>query len=144
MKTSRFAAALATMLAMPNAFSADIVHDSEYYVLKSQHAESWAEDDKTVDAKLAEFRRANDGKPPNIFHILIDDMGFGDMGIPELNAIRGYKTLSMNKFADEGMRLARMYTEPSCTPTRVAFMTDRQRCPVRLRRESPTRAQGCC
>jgi arylsulfatase len=43
-----------------------------------------------------------------------------------LNAIRGYKTPNINQFADEGMRLARMYTEPSCTPTRVAFMTGRQ------------------
>ncbi len=49
---------------------------------------------------------------------MIDDMGFGDMGIPELNAIRGYSTPAINEFADEGMRLARMYTEPSCTPTR--------------------------
>ena len=48
------------------------------------------------------------------------------LGIPELNAIRGYKTPSMNKFADEGMRFARVYTEPSCTPTRVAFMTARR------------------
>ena len=46
------------------------------------------------------------------------DMGFGDMGIPELNAIRGYSTPAINEFADEGMRLARMYTDPSCTPTR--------------------------
>ena len=49
---------------------------------------------------------------------MIDDMGFGDMGIPELNAIRGYSTPAINEFADEGMRLARMYTDPSCTPTR--------------------------
>ncbi len=41
-----------------------------------------------------------------------------DMGIPELNAIRGYSTPAINEFADEGMRLARMYTDPSCTPTR--------------------------
>jgi arylsulfatase len=40
--------------------------------------------------------------------------------------IRGYETPSINQFAREGMRLARMYTEPSCTPTRVAFMTGRQ------------------
>jgi arylsulfatase A-like enzyme len=53
-------------------------------------------------------------------------MGFGDMGIPELNAIRGYKTPHINKLSDESMRFARMYTEPSCTPTRVAFMTGRQ------------------
>jgi arylsulfatase len=53
-------------------------------------------------------------------------MSFGDMGIPELNAIRGYETPNINEFSDQGMRMARMYTEPSCTPTRVAFMTGHQ------------------
>ena len=104
----------------------DIIHDTEYYILQAQNAERWAEDDKAVDEKLAEFRAKNGGKPPNILYILIDDIGFGDLGIPELNAIRGYKTPNINKFSDEGMRFARMYTEPSCTPTRVAFMTGRQ------------------
>jgi len=104
----------------------DVVHDAEYYVLRAQHAEQWAADDAAVDARLAAFRERNGGKAPNILYILIDDIGFGDLGIPELNAIRGYKTPSINKLADEGMRLVRMYTEPSCTPTRVAFMTGRQ------------------
>ncbi len=102
-----------------------IVHDAEYYILEAQNREKWAADDKEVDRKLAEFREKNGGKPPNILYILIDDLGFGDMGIPELNAIRGYKTPNINKLADEGMRFARMYTEPSCTPTRAAFMTGR-------------------
>ncbi|MEH6617409.1 MAG: sulfatase-like hydrolase/transferase [Porticoccus sp.] len=101
-------------------------HDSEYYVLQAQHGEQWAADDKAVDAKLAEFKKSNNGKPPNIVYILIDDIGYGDMGIPELNALRGYETPSINKLANQGMRLSRMYTEPSCTPTRVAFMTGRQ------------------
>ena len=104
----------------------DIVHDTEYYILEAQNAEKWAADDKVVDAKLAEFKKQNGGKAPNIVYILIDDIGFGDLGIPELNAIRGYKTPNINEFAREGMRFARMYTEPSCTPTRVAFMTGRQ------------------
>jgi arylsulfatase len=103
-----------------------IVHDTEYYILEAQNAEKWAADDKAVDKKLAEFMKKNDNKPPNILYILIDDIGFGDLGNAELNAIRGYKTPNINKFADEGMRFARMYTEPSCTPTRVAFMTGRQ------------------
>jgi len=102
------------------------VHDAEYYILEAQNGEKWAADDKLVDTKLAAFRSKNGGKPPNFLYILIDDLGFGDMGIPELNAIRGYKTPAVNKFADESMRFARMYTEPSCTPTRVAFMTGRQ------------------
>ena len=103
-----------------------IAHDTEYYILEAQHGEQWEQDDKSVDAKLAEFRKKNDGKSPNIVYILIDDIGFGDLGIPELNAVRGYKTPSINKLAQESMRFVRMYTEPSCTPTRVAFMTGRQ------------------
>ncbi len=103
-----------------------IVHDTEYYILEAQNGEKWADDDKSVDKKLAAFRENNGGRPPNVLYILIDDIGFGDLGIPELNAIRGYKTPNINKLSDEGMRFARMYTEPSCTPTRVAFMTGRQ------------------
>lgn len=103
-----------------------IIHDADYYVLEAQHKDEWAQDNNTVDQKLAEFRKSNGGKSPNILYILIDDIGFGDLGIPELNAIRGYKTPHINKLADESMRFARMYTEPSCTPTRVAFMTGRQ------------------
>jgi arylsulfatase len=74
---------------------------------------------------LAEFREGNGGKPPNIIYLLIDDMGFGEMGIPELNAVRGYETPNINQFSDEAMRMVRMYTEPSCTPTRTAFTTGR-------------------
>jgi arylsulfatase A-like enzyme len=104
----------------------DIIHDADHYVLEAQHRDKWAADDATVDAKLAAFREKNGGKSPNILYILVDDIGFGDLGIPELNAVRGYKTPSINKLSDEGMRFVRMYTEPSCTPTRVAFMTGRQ------------------
>ena len=104
----------------------DIVHDTEYLILEKQHSGQWAKDDAAVDKKLAAFRKQNGGKSPNILYILIDDIGFGDLGMPELNAIRGYKTPNINEFAREGMRFARMYTEPSCTPTRVAFMTGRQ------------------
>jgi len=103
-----------------------IVHDAEFYVSQKQNGETWAKEDKALEKVLADFRKKNGGKPPNIFYILIDDIGFGDLGSKTLNMIRGYETPQINKFAKEGMRLARMYTEPSCTPTRVAFMTGRQ------------------
>ncbi|GEA52694.1 hypothetical protein VIN01S_34980 [Vibrio inusitatus NBRC 102082] len=106
-----------------------IVQDAQYNILKVQHEEEWSKADKDLDKKLAEFKASNGGKAPNFLYILIDDIGFGDVGIPELNAVRGYKTPNINQFADEGMRMARMYTEPSCTPTRVAMMTGRH--PVR-------------
>jgi arylsulfatase A-like enzyme len=128
MTVSRLIIALFTagVMSASTLYAAEIVHDTEFLVLEAQHAQQWAEDDKAVDRKLAEFKESNGGKPPNILYILIDDIGFGDLGSPELNAIRGYKTPSINEFARQGMRFARMYTEPSCTPTRVAFMTGRQ------------------
>ena len=117
---------VALMLVTSQASAKDIIHDADYYVLEAQHGEQWAKDDKAVEKKLAAFRKTNGGKPPNILYILVDDIGYGDMGIPELNSIRGYKTPNINKLSDQSMRFTRMYTEPSCTPTRVAFMTGRQ------------------
>jgi arylsulfatase A-like enzyme len=135
MKDSRFFLLIISLVAVASILGAGmaaateggkIVHDSEFYILEAQNGKKWAEDDIAVDEKLAAFRARNGGKSPNILYILVDDIGFGDLGIPELNAIRGYKTPNINKLADESMRFARMYTEPSCTPTRVAFMTGRQ------------------
>jgi arylsulfatase len=107
----------------------DIVHDGEYYFVAAQHAGAWAQEDREVDARLAEIRRQNGGKRPNILYILIDDVSFGQMGNPALNHVTGIATPNINDFADEGLSLMRMYTEPSCTPTRAAFLTGRH--PVR-------------
>jgi arylsulfatase len=119
-------ALLGVTLIANQGYARDIAHDAEYYILEAQNGARWEAQDVTIDAKLAAFREKNGGKPPNIFYILIDDIGFGDLGSETLNSIRGYKTPAINEFAREGMRMARMYTEPSCTPTRVAFMTGRQ------------------
>jgi arylsulfatase len=102
-----------------------IIHDAEYAIIEAQNGEAWAADDKTIDKKLAEVRKKNGGKPPNIVYILLDDVGFGEIGMDELSVIRGYKTPNMTALAKQGMSLNRMYTEPSCTPTRVAMMTGR-------------------
>jgi len=115
-----------TPLLLATSHAAELIHDADHYILKAQHGEQWAKDDAAVQAKLDEFKKKNGGKSPNILYILIDDMGYGDMGIPELNGLRGYETPAVNKFSDQAMRLNRMYTEPSCTPTRCAFMTGRQ------------------
>ncbi len=125
------APAISILLSSPlYAQDTPIIHDAQYYILEAQNGEQWIEDNAAVDAVLAEFREGNSGNPPNIVSILIDDLGFGDMGIPELNAVRGIETPNINAFSDEAMRMVRMYTEPSCTPTRVAQMTGRL--PVRM------------
>ena len=103
----------------------DIIHDAEHYILQAQHGERWAGEDTEIDAKLAEIRKKNGGKPPNIVYILLDDLGFGEIGMPDLDVIRGYSTPRISQLATEGLSLMRMYTEPSCTPTRAAMLTGR-------------------
>jgi arylsulfatase len=103
----------------------EIQHDAEYAILEAQNGDAWAVDDKAIDKKLAEIRETNGGKPPNILYILLDDVGFGEIGMDELSVIRGYKTPNLSAFAKEGLSLQRAYSEPSCTPTRVAMMTGR-------------------
>ena len=107
----------------------NIIHDAEYAIIEAQNGKAWAADDKALDKKLAEIRKKNGGKPPNIVYILLDDVGFGEIGMDDISVIRGYKTPNMTALAKEGLSLQRMYTEPSCTPTRVAIMTGRH--PVR-------------
>ena len=80
--------------------AAKIVHDAEYYILEKQNGERWSAEDKDLDQRLAKFRQRNGGKSPNIFYILIDDIGFGDLGSKTLNAIRGYKTPNINEFLE--------------------------------------------
>jgi arylsulfatase len=101
-----------------------IIHDAEYYVLEAQHGEKWAAQDAELDTKLEALREKH-GRPPNIIHIMWDDTGVGEVGIPQIQKMRGWETPNMNKFAQEGIFFTRMYTEPSCTPSRAAVMTGR-------------------
>ena len=61
------------------------------------------------------------GKPPNFIIIFADDLGYGDLGSyghPTIN------TPSLDKMADEGMRLTQFYVGSSiCTPSRAALLT---------------------
>lgn len=111
------------------ALAKELIHDAEYYVVEAQNVEKWAADDKAVAKRLADIRKANGGKPPNIVYILLDDLGYGEIGTPGLTPSRGYSTPNIDALAKQSMTLLRMYTEPSCTPTRVAMMTGRY--PVR-------------
>ena len=125
MKSVSIAPLFGLLLLTPLASAGEIIHDAEYAIIEAQNGEAWTADDKSIDEKLAEIRKKNNGKPPNIVYILLDDVGFGEIGMDELSVIRGYKTPQLSAFAKEGLSLQRMYSEPSCTPTRVAMMTGR-------------------
>ncbi|HEX5271723.1 MAG TPA: sulfatase [Gemmataceae bacterium] len=57
---------------------------------------------------------------PNLVMILIDDLGYGDVGPfgSKLN-----RTPNLDRMAREGMRLTSFYGCPVCTPSRAQFMT---------------------
>lgn len=57
---------------------------------------------------------------PNMIFILMDDMGYGDLGCfgSEKN-----RTPVMDKMAEEGTRFTSFYTHPVCGPSRTAIMT---------------------
>jgi len=57
LKTIFIALLLSTSACGASEKSTEIVHDTEYYILEAQNGEKWAADDKTVDAKLAAFRK---------------------------------------------------------------------------------------
>lgn len=115
----------ALALAAPSMAARPIVHDGEYYFLEAQYKDAWEKENKEIDARLAELREKNGGKRPNILYVLIDDVSFGQMGKPALNDVMGVQTPRINQFASQGISLNRMYTEPSCTPTRAAALTGR-------------------
>ena len=76
------------------------------------------EEDKIIDSKLAELEKKY-GTPPNIIHIMWDDTAYGDVGIPAIQKVRGMRTPNLNEMARQGILFTRMYTEPSCTPSRA-------------------------
>ncbi len=106
------------------AFAKDIIHDAEHYILEAQHGKKWAKEDSALDKRLAELKKKH-GTRPNIIHIMWDDTAVGEVGIPEIQKVRGFETPNINAMADEGINFMRMYTEPACTPTRAAFQTGR-------------------
>ena len=66
---------------------------------------------------------------PNVVIMMVDNLGWGELGCYGGGELRGAATPRLDKLADEGMRLQNFNVEPQCTPTRSAFMTGRR--PIR-------------
>ena len=57
---------------------------------------------------------------PNIVFVLVDDLGVEGLGC---YGGTSYKTPHLDRLASEGMRFTHAYSNPICSPTRVALMT---------------------
>ena len=124
MKSASIVGVAAALFFSVSVGAKDIIHDAEQYVLEAQHGEKWAKEDKALDKRLAVLKKKY-GTPPNIIHIMWDDMALGEVGIPEIQVVRGFSTPNINQVAEDGINFMRMYTEVACTPTRAAFQTGR-------------------
>lgn len=77
-------------------------------------------------ANLIETRaHAAEGGKPNIVFILMDNLGYGELGCYGGGILRGAPTPRIDKLATEGTRLLNFNVEAQCTPSRSAIMTGR-------------------
>src|SRR6187200_2933705 len=77
----------------------------------------------TCSCFLASALQAAPSPTPNIVFILVDDMGYADLGCMGSKDIR---TPHIDRIAAEGVKLTNFYANaPVCTPTRCAFITGR-------------------
>jgi arylsulfatase A-like enzyme len=68
---------------------------------------------------------AQQPKKPNIVFMLMDNLGYGELGVYGGGVLRGAPTPRIDTLASEGMRLTNFNVEAQCTPSRSALMTGR-------------------
>src|SRR2546430_12399023 len=57
---------------------------------------------------------ASQDKKPNILFILVDNIGYGDIGVYGGGELRGAPTPRIDQLASEGLRLTQFLVEPGC------------------------------
>lgn len=75
-----------------------------------------------TEAASGEMESAESAKP-NILLLLLDDLGYNDLGIQSNDP--SIPTPNMDQLARAGTRFTRFYTESTCTPSRAALLTGR-------------------
>jgi arylsulfatase len=66
---------------------------------------------------------------PNVVVMMVDNHGWGELGVYGGGVLRGAPSPRLDELASEGMQLLNFNVEPQCTPSRSAFMTGRH--PIR-------------
>jgi len=82
------------------------------------------EQEKIADKKLKNLE-AKTKKKPNILVFLVDDLGWGDIGVNGGGIAVGAPTPNIDQLARQGKRFTSFYSTPTCTSSRAAFMTGR-------------------
>jgi len=80
----------------------------------------------------------NENKP-NIILVLMDNFGYGEIGVYGGGALRGAATPNIDSIAAEGLQLTNFNVEAECTPSRAALMTGRYGIRTRQRHDGAPR-----
>ena len=78
-------------------------------------------------------------KQPNIVLVLMDNFGYGEIGVYGGGVLRGAPTPNIDSIAVEGFQLTNYNVEAECTPSRAALMTGRYGIRTRQRQNGPPR-----
>ncbi|MFP6809118.1 MAG: sulfatase-like hydrolase/transferase [Pseudomonadales bacterium] len=81
---------------------------------------------------------AHDSKP-NIVLVLMDNFGYGEVGVYGGGVLRGAATPNIDSIAAEGFQLTNFNVEAECTPSRSALMTGRYGIRTRQQIKGPPR-----
>jgi len=76
---------------------------------------------------------------PNIVLVLMDNFGYGEVGVYGGGVMRGAATPNIDSIATEGFQLTNYNVEAECTPSRSALMTGRYGIRTRQRQDGPPR-----
>ena len=87
---------------------------------------------------LAQAASANKEKP-NIILVVMDNFGYGEVGVYGGGELRGAPTPNIDSIAHEGFQLTNFNVEAECTPSRASLMTGRFGIRTRQRPEGPPR-----
>jgi arylsulfatase A-like enzyme len=76
---------------------------------------------------------------PNVILVLMDNFGYGEIGVYGGGVLRGAATPNIDSIATEGFQLTNFNVEAECTPSRAALMTGRYGIRTRQRVDAPPR-----
>ncbi|MDG1707165.1 MAG: sulfatase-like hydrolase/transferase, partial [Emcibacteraceae bacterium] len=86
------------------------------------------------------FAAPDNSKKPNIVLVLMDNFGYGEVGVYGGGVMRGAPTPNIDSIAHEGFQLTNYNVEAECTPSRSALMTGRYG--IRTRQRANAEAEG--
>ena len=76
---------------------------------------------------------------PNIVLVVMDNFGYGEIGVYGGGVLRGAPTPRIDSIAAEGFQLTNFNVEAECTPSRTSLMTGRYGIRARQRPDGPPR-----